>query len=217
MIETLIVELNREILEWWKHLPDDFKGNLPTFIHILNTNAEVLFVGLNPGGRDYQRNPIESISDDEIKNIMEKERIAIFGEGKDRIGQYKRYYQWLSSISDDLQTQYEHYDLFHMSYGKSKKVLKELFVKDSILKSNHKKHLSIYDRVLEIVNPKVVITNNVNTADILKSYCNLKSDPKTGLYKDNNDRYYYLNGIMSYGRQTQYDKERLIWQVKKVL
>ncbi|MCB9012423.1 MAG: hypothetical protein H6539_00125 [Bacteroidales bacterium] len=217
MIEKSIIELNREILDWWKNIPDFFRRILPTFIHELNKDATILFVGLNPGGRDYRTNPITSIREDEIKGIMDKERVAIFGEGSNRIGQYKRYYKWLSSISDELESQYEHYDLFHMSYGKSKKVLNELFVNDSILKDNHQEHLSIYDQVLEKVNPKVVITNNVNTANILKSYRNLKSDHKTGLYKDDTGRFYYLSGIMSYGRQTQYDKERLIWQVKKVL
>jgi len=213
----MIEELNKRILEWWDKLPDDFKGNLPTFIHELNNEAKILFVGLNPGGRDYQKKPIENISKKEIKDIMEKERIAIFGNGKERTGQYKIYYRWLSGIADDMAVQYEHCDLFQMSYSPSKKVIKEIFVKDFILKKEHREHLSVYNQILEIVEPKVVITNNINTANILRLHHNLKFNRNTGMYKNKNDLYFYLNGIMSYGRQTEYDKERLIWVVRKVL
>ena len=214
----MIEKLNKKILKWWKNLPDLFKSNLPTFIHEL-IEVKILFVGLNPGGRNYPAQPIPNISDEKINDIIDKEKVAIFGVGEKRIGQYKRYYGWLSNISDKLEIQYEHYDLFHMSYSPSREVLKEIFEENSKinLKKKHSEHLSIFKQVLNIVKPKVVITNNVNTANILKSYLKLKFDHETGLYKDKKGRFFYLNGIMSYGRQTEYDNERLIWLIKDVL
>lgn len=214
----MIQELNRSILEWWQHLPDLFKSNLPTFIHELN-RVKILFVGLNPGGRDYSAPLIKKISEKKIKEIIDKEKVAIFGVGKDRKGQYKRYYGWLSSISDELETQYEHYDLFHMSYSPSGEVITEIFKENSRikLKKKHNEHLKIFDEVLKIVKPKVVVTNNINTANILKSHLNLEFDNESLMYKDETGRYYYLSGIMSYGRQTEYDKERVIELLKKVL
>ena len=218
-MDKKIDELNETILAWWQKLPNQFKSNYPALIHDLNKEAEILFVGLNPAGREYLAIPDENISKDKIKEIKDKEKVAIFGEGKDRKGQYKNYYGLLSNIADELEVSYEHYDLFHMIYSPSEEVLKEIFKHKSKkeLKANHCEHLKVFDEVLKIVKPKVVITNNINTANILKEYLELKLDNETLMYKVKTDRYYYLSGIMSYGRQTEYDRERLMGLVKKVL
>ena len=210
--------LNREIINWWQQLPNHLKGNLPTFIHPLNQNAKILFVGLNPSGDSSSKPVIENISEEQIKEKIKFEKIAIFGDGtKQRIGQYKKYYKPITNIADDLQLEFEHCDLFQMSYQNAKVVVNELFDSKNQLKPQHKSHLSVYDAIYKFISPNVVITNNVNTANILKKHLELKFDTDTGLYKDRNGLYFYLNGIMSYGRQTKYDRERLIWQIKKVL
>lgn len=210
--------LNREIINWWQQLPNHLKGNLPTFIHPLNQNAKILFVGLNPSGDSSSKPVIENISEEQIKEKIKFEKIAIFGDGtKQRIGQYKKYYKPITNIADDLQLEFEHCDLFQMSYQNAKVVVNELFDSKNQLKPQHKSHLSVYDAIYKFISPNVVITNNVNTANILKKHLELKFDTDTGLHKDRNGIYFYLNGIMSYGRQTKYDRERLIWQIKKVL
>ncbi|MBE9468336.1 MAG: hypothetical protein IMY72_08460 [Bacteroidetes bacterium] len=210
--------LNKEILEWWHQLPDNLRGNMPTFIHPLNTNAKILFVGLNPSGDITPKPAITSFSEVEIQHKIKQEFQAIFGDGvPDRNGQYKRYYKPISSIADDLGVEFEHCDLFQMSYKTAKIIVKELIGDNGLLKPLHNKHLSVFSEILKFISPKLVITNNVITADILKGYLQLQFEDKTGLYVDKTKTYFYLNGIMSYGRQTKYDRERLLWQIKKVI
>ena len=210
--------LNKKIINWWQKLPNHLKGNLPTFIHPLNHKAKILFVGLNPSGDTSIKPVIENISEEQIKEKIELEKIAIFGDGSfERNGQYKKYYSPITYIADNLEMEFEHCDLFQMSYTKSREVLNEIFDSEGNLEKLHEEHLSVFLEVFNLIKPKVVIVNNVNSADILKKHLQLKIDETTGLYKNNTDVYFYLNGIMSYGRQTKYDRERLIWQIKKVL
>jgi hypothetical protein len=209
--------LNKEILNWWYQLPDHLRGNEPTFLHRLNPKASILFVGLNPSGDTTNKPPIDSIVDAQIHEKIRLEHLAIFGEGKDRKGQYKTYYKPLTDIADKLKVDFEHCDLFHMSYRKSIVVEREIFDAGGKLKEKHLNHLNVFLSVYRYINPKLVITNNVNSARILINYLNLEFDDVTGLYKDNRGIYFYLNGIMSYGRQTVFDKERLIWAISKVL
>jgi len=211
-------ELNKQILTWWHQLPDIFRTNLPTFIHPLNKKAELLFVGLNPSGDTSAKDVIQNITTDDIQNKIELEKRAIFGDGCDqRNGQYKRYYKPISSIADDLNLEFEHCDLFHMSYRTAKIVVNEIFNATGQLKPIHQEHLSIFNAIFKQVSPKIVITNNVVSANILKEHLQLTFDHQTGLYQDKNGVYFYLNGIMSYGRQTIYDRERLIWQLRKIV
>lgn len=211
-------QLNKEILNWWYQLPHVFRSNKPTFIHPLNNEAKILFVGLNPSGNTNPETVIENISNEDIQQKICTEIKAIFGDGTvQRIGQYKRYYKPITDIADDLELEFEHCDLFQMSYQNAKVVVNELFDSRKELKPQHKSHLLVFDEIYKFVSPNIVITNNVNTANILKKHLELKFDTETGLYKDKNGICFYLNGIMSYGRQTKYDRERLMWQIKKVL
>jgi hypothetical protein len=209
--------LNHKILKWWKLLPDNLKGNMPTFIHPLNKNAQILFVGLNPSGKTEQQAAIEYISENDIQTKISEEQIAIFGEGKDRKNQYKRYYKPITDIADELDLEFEHCDLFQMSYRTAKIVVRELIGTDGLLKEMHNNHLQVFKEIFDYISPKVLITNNVVSANILKGYFHLLFDNKTGLYTDKNGVYFYLNGIMSYGRQTVYDKERMIWIIRNIL
>lgn len=208
--------LNRKIRDWWFTLPDEFRKNMPTFIHKPKTDADLLFVGLNPSGDVENKKVIPSISDRSIGEIAAAEYNFIFGEGEERIGQYKPYFKPLSEIADTLNLKYEHCDLFQMRLRKSRVVSKELY-KDNLLKEKHLKHLEVFKKIFNHVNPKIVITTSVITAKILKEILNLKLDEGTGLYIDNKGTYFYLNGSMSYGRLTEYDKERMILQIKKII
>lgn len=210
-------ELNIQIKEWWMLLPDMLRGNMPTFIHTLNKNAQILFVGLNPSGDTTIKQPITDIRDEDIQEKIKSETIAIFGIGKNRESQYKKYYKPITDIADGLKVDFEHCDLFHMSYRTAKVVVKELLNKSQKLKQEHAEHLSVFKEIYEYISPKIVITNNINTANILKVYLDLSFDETTGLYKNTKGTYFYLNGIMSYGRQTKFDKERLIWQIKRYI
>jgi len=209
--------LNKQILEWWHLLPDNLKGNMPTFIHPLNINADILFVGLNPSGDTSVKEPLTNISDIQIQEKIELETRAIFGEGASREGQYKTYYAPLSDIADTLGVAFEHCDLFQMSFRTASVVVSELFGSDKKLKPCHSKHLSVFKKIFDTVKPRLVITNNVISAKILKDLYSLKFDDVTGMYISEQGTYFFLNGIMSYGRQTIFDKERLLWAVKKVL
>lgn len=213
----MIDPINDKILNWWYNLPDHLRSNLPTFIHPLNKNAKILFLGLNPSGDTKRKNPIDTITEKDIEEKIKLEVRAIFGEGKNRVGQYKTYYAPLSAIADKLGAEYEHCDLFHMSFRTAKVVIDEIFEVYPKLKPTHEKHLEVFQEVFNIVQPKVVITNNVNSAKIMQLHFNLQFDETTGLYKDNMGTFFYLSGIMSYGRLTVYEKERLIWALKKVL
>lgn len=205
--------LNRQILEWWYQLPDKLRGNEPTFIHPLNQNAEILFVGLNPSGTTKDKPPINHIPAHKIKEIINKEQKYIF----ESENQYKPYYGPLSTIAIELHVQFEHCDLFHMSYRTAKVVKEELYEKNGDLKPIHQKHLSVFTEILNYINPKVVITNNVITARILEKHLSLTFDAESLMHVGENGTYFYLNGIMSYGRLTRYDKKRLTEIVKRVL
>ncbi|WP_010661896.1 hypothetical protein [Marinilabilia salmonicolor] len=209
--------LNKQILEWWYQLPDKLRGNKPTFIHQLNKNAEILFVGLNPSGITKEQMAINEISEKDIEEKIKLEQRAIWGEGQTREGQYKSYYGPLNSIADELQMKFEHCDLFHMSYRTAKVVKEELYEKNGDLKPLHQMHLSVFIQILNYLNPKVVITNNVISANILKKYLDLKFDKRILMYKNSHGQFFFLSGIMSYGRLTIYDRERLVEIIKRAL
>jgi len=209
-------ELNKEIRTWWYKLPDSLRANLPNFIHKLNKDAEILFVGLNPSGDVKKTTVIGEITDEDILLDVEAVYTHIFGNGPKREGQYKRYFKALSDIAYNLGKEFDHCDLFHMSYRTSSVIAKEI-CEGNKLKYKHLNHLRVFKRIFDYISPKIVITTSVITANILKDLLDLKLDEESGLYIYKNKTYFYLNGSMSYGRLTEYDKERMILQIKKIL
>lgn len=222
-------KINRKIMEWWKKLPDSIRSEKPTFVHEFNDNADVLFMGFNPsGGKKDEITPLSALIDKDVENISEKEKGLIFGSKYPvEVKQYKRYYGIFDVILNEYNKKHtsnlkwEYYDLFHMKERDSKKVFLEIYNNGSELKSTHVEHSELVEEVIAHIKPKIVITNNVNTAKILKSILSLDFDDNLGLYKyqlaDNrNPIYFYLNGTMQYGRLVEFEKERIIWYMHKV-
>jgi hypothetical protein len=214
-------QINASILSWWQQLPDKFKASWPTLVHPMNKQAPLLFVGLNPSGVDSKQGviSIEHMPKDElakkVSEIVAHEYKCIFEGG------YKRYYNPLNAIAKELKMEFEYYDLFHVAYRDSKVLEEELFDSNG-LKDLHKEHFANFINVLSRLKPKVVIVNNIVSSKIIKSQLGdlLVFDNDLGMYSYHGSDFktlFFFNGIMSYGRLSAFERERLIWMIKRAV
>lgn len=221
--------INNRIVKWWRSLPDPLRTDLPTFVHKFNKEIDLLFIGFNPagGGKSVIEKNTE-ISAEKIINIANEEKEHIFGADTiSKKGQYKIYYGIFNILQKEYKEQYntsinwEYYDLFHMKQSKSKLVESEIYFQKSNLKPLYEEHVSLVRKIIKFTSPKIVITNNVNTAKILNKYLPLEFDQTLGLHKlkvdDNFSVYFYLSGTMQYGRSTEFDRKRILWHINKIL
>ncbi len=215
-------KINQNIKEWWNKLPDDLKGEFPTFVHHLNKNAEILFVGLNPAG-DSTGKPAKNYNDltsDKIQEIAEDEKSKI-GLSEDQSDVYWRYYRVIHNIAKKSKSIWEYYDIFHLKYSKSKKIL-EVFCPNKKLADLHKTHLKNLELIFkELPKLKFVVLNNINSSNLLiKNFGKrLDWDDCLGLYRlsvPTGNIYFYFQGMMNYGRMTNFDQERILWFLKKI-
>ena len=208
-------KINENIKSWWSQLPDELKGRFPTFVHNLDPNAEILFVGFNPAGSLLSPPKDDAgLTQEIIKQITEDEKklIGFWGSRKES---YKKHYSVFHKIIDDLKVSCEYVDVFQVRCSDSEHLLKLMKKKGEFIEV-HKNHLYNFELVVkELPNLKFILFNNVNSSKLIKEHygTRMSFDDEVGLYKISEPReiYFQFQGSMQYGRSTEYDQERIRW------
>ncbi len=175
-----IADLNDRIIRKWREeLQDNPTKYYPSVYHYLNTNCDILFVGLNPSAPNSQEIPS---NDDKvpIEKIRNREQRMIHGNGSSREGQYKRYFSIFNKIEKQIDVSWEHIDLLHLRHTTQKDIEQYFSANPEGLQFE----IELFKDVLKLFKTKVVFVNNKTASNLIKQHLNLS-------YNSQNDWYEY--------------------------
>ena len=169
-----VEELNNRIVNKSKEIQNgNLTGYYPSVYHYLNTNCDILFVGLNPSAPDFQDIP-KNKDEVPIEEMRKREQNLIHGRGPSREGQYGSYFSIFNKIEAQTNLSWEHIDLLHMRHTTQKDIEKYF--------SNNQKDLEfeidMFKDVLKLFNTKVVFINNKTAGNLIKQYFSTNYDEK---------------------------------------
>lgn len=226
--------LKQNLLDLWRsHYQDDNNALMPLFYGSLKQHA-LLFVGLNPSFSEkgfiqlFQDtefaglNPIEFYAWKNRKNFDFEKAIKIEMLAREK---YDRYFKPIKEIAQYVGLEWEHIDLFFERVTDQNHLNERIF-KDrrrSVLTEFAEEQLKLSLKLIEDVEPKVIVVINVEASKILQEKWKgwLWFDEKIGTYlvQLNGHRVPVFFSSMLSG-QRALDKgsfERLKWHVRMVM
>lgn len=228
-------EINTKILEIWrKWVKKGFLKNpllIPMLYPDLKKNVP-LFVGLNPsfsikGFKSFvdepNFDPVKfyswrfDLTEEHIGRIIEIEL-----ESKQKYSYFVKFRE-ISKYVYDNDSKWEHIDLFLMRETKQKNI-KRLIFKNKSNKLNEfaKNQLEIFESIINILNPNLIIVSNVLASKIFISYFkNNYFDEKFGChvtqFTDDKIPTFFSSMLTGQRALDNFSFRRLKWHIKKVI
>lgn len=223
-------ELNAELERIWKDVVQDDPKEYAPVLFNLQKPGGIVFVGLNP-----------SFSDDGWKTSLKNPRYkdidprtffrwprplefnADLAHELDRLAHSTyAFFEQHRKLSDHLNLHWEHIDLF--AYRETN----QSAAKDKFLKSNKdyqlndlgEKQYRLFEKMLELAAPRVVVVANALASHIYSKYRSPRFDHLYGCYMDkisDTDVPVFFSGMLTGQRALDvFSRERLFWHIKMV-
>jgi len=205
---------NQELLEIFNSFSmndDIIKRGLVSQDNIVKNS--ILFIGINPSYKDH----IDFKSPTNYYNLLQRDN------------SYKKYFGRFEDISIKTKTPWTHIDLFYFQHT-DQRMLYHFLNHSEESKNFLRSQLAITKKILENVNPKVIVISNALARDFfghnceinLGYNCEFNSEIGTHLikHKDSNlnDTPVFFTSMLTGVRALDNGSyERLIWHINKVL
>jgi len=226
---------------WEKYAAAEQIETMPMFYPKLKSGA-ILFVGLNPsfsGKGDFYLKESD-IGEKSIQEVfrwaqISDEKILAATKAEYLFRSEYPYYSEFQRIAGELNSQWEHIDLFFYRETSQNELRQKLFQKvpdfkeDSLLIDNNFRpffmdQLNLSIELMTELEPKLIVVVNALAANILYAKLGLKKtfDENSGAYslvlKDGSCCPILLASMLSGQRAMDtFSKERLVWHMEKVL
>lgn len=229
-INQQIGNINQQILRIWEN---EYKNDLWTldnkikaplfYPENLNKNS-ILFISLNPSSSD-KLNKIDSKYTENINSFYNEvnkgniyPKITQIQEIEIKIKKEYSYFKPFREISEKVALEWEHIDLFFKRDTNQKNI-------ESGLKEEKKKKFKFFEeqllesfKLIDIINPKIIVVSNSHASGIVKSRLNLtfeNFDDTIGTYIYRNNIPVFLSGMLK--TLDLYSRERLELHIKEVI
>jgi len=239
MIEKInMKEINDKYIELWKEYEDEVQ-EVPLLYPELKTKT-LLFIGINPScPTDKLEERLEKIDSNltakELKKLeyssIEEKRELLINQRKVATGNYVegidpyQYFKPFKVISEEVGLDWEHIDVFR-TIAKKQSQLKDVLNISSNGKNISdlgKEQIKIFGKLLEKLQPKIIVVQNALARDIIKEYENeigeINWDESEGFHTIMLNRKkipIFFSGMLSGQRCLDNgSKKRLIWHIKR--
>lgn len=222
-------DINDSIINLWRSTPDEYlNGRMPFLLSEIKKDR-IIFVGINPSfsERGFSK-PLEKLHlpDLDITEFYTFPESAIFDIDlslqieQETKGSY-HYFNKFKTIADSINLTWDHIDLFYIRETKQEDLKKYIFSKKSELNDFGKAQFEITRKVIDHIEPKVLVVANALASEVFKSEYNLEFNETYGCYFTEVKGQMvptFLSSMVS-GRRAldRFSYERLCWHIKKVL
>jgi hypothetical protein len=221
--------MNMRTMDLWNRTPDQYtNGLLPFFLDELGKNR-VTFIGLNPSfsepwyksklqGTEYESIDIREFYTFPESSIFDMERSLSIER---HMRTFYPYFNTFKELMLKLGDEWNHIDLFYFRETSQKDCKKYIFIRDPLLNHFAEEQLDITKRLLERIEPKVIVVANALASRIYKNAYTLEFDDEYGCYFTEiaGKRVpTFLTSMLSGQRALDiFSRERLSWHIRKVL
>jgi len=229
-MENKLNELNAELERMWNDVVQSDSQKYAPVLFNLPKPRGIVFVGLNPSFSDegWKTNLKNTRHRDiDPRTFFSWPRALEFkadlAHELDRLAHsHYAFFEQHRKLSDHLNLHWEHIDLF--AYRETNQsTAKDKFLKpskDYQLNELGEKQYRLFEKMLELAKPRVVVVANALASHIYSQYRTPRFDNAKGCYTDkigSNDVPVFFSGMLTGQRALDvFSRERLFWHIKMV-
>ena len=221
-------DVNKQLVEIWKGTHTRYRnGLMPFFLERPESNS-VTFIGLNPSfsemgfekgllGTDYEKIDIRTFYEFPESQIFSMEKALSIERIMREKYPYFKYFKKLMEGTGELY--WNHLDLFYLRET-SQGELRKLILKRTELNDFGREQLKITKSILDQITPKVIVVANALGSKIFKKEFEPQFSETHGCYFteiQGREIPTFLSSMFSGGALDIFSRERLGWQIRKVL